>query len=308
MGGGVGGIGGGGGAPPASDAPHEPQNCAFAATAALQRGQAFWPGIVVTRIAPDETRRRGEGVTQILAAFAAARKAKTNRIFRSTALSAFRLRRAATLPRKGGAEDAMTGVVTLYGSSASGNCLKPKWVAALVGQELAWIETDSFSGATRQPDFLALNPAGQVPVAILAGGRALAQSNAIMLHFAEGSRLIPEDAYARAKMFEWLFWEQYSHEPAIAVRIARRYYQKQGEEDLDPALKSKGEAALARMELQLSETPYLVGDALTLADIALVAYTRNAHRGGFELSHYPAVKVWIARVEADLGLDPPADR
>lgn len=100
MGGGVGGIGGGGGAPPASDAPHEPQNCAFAATAALQRGQAFWPGIVVTRIAPEDTRRRGEGVAQILAAFAAARKAKTNRIVRTTALNASRLRRAATLPMK----------------------------------------------------------------------------------------------------------------------------------------------------------------------------------------------------------------
>lgn len=202
----------------------------------------------------------------------------------------------------------MAGVVKLYGSSSSGNCLKPKWVAALVGRDIAWIETDSFSGATRAPEHLAINPAGQVPAAVLADGRTLAQSNAIMLHFAEGTRLVPEDAYARAKMFEWLFWEQYSHEPAIAVRIARRYYLKQREEDLDPALKTKGEAALARMELQLKETPYLVGDVLTLADIALVAYTRNAHRGGFELAHYPAVKRWVARIEGDLGLDPPEDR
>lgn len=202
----------------------------------------------------------------------------------------------------------MAGIVKLYGSSSSGNCLKPKWVAALVGQAIEWIETDSFSGATRTPEFLAINPAGQVPMAILDDGRMLAQSNAIMLYLAEGAQLVPEDSYARAKMFEWLFWEQYSHEPAIAVRIARRHYLRQREEDLDPSLKTKGDAALARMELQLGQTPYLVGDALTLADIALVAYTRNAHRGGFDVAYYPAVKRWIDRVEGDLGLDPPEDR
>jgi glutathione S-transferase len=194
------------------------------------------------------------------------------------------------------------GGIKLYGSSVSGNCLKPKWVAALVGVPVEWIETDSFTGATRTPDFLAINPAGQVPVAILSDGRKLAQSNAIMLHLAEGSRLIPADAYDRAKMFEWLFWEQYSHEPAIAVRIARKFYLKQREEDLDPALMTKGEAALARMQLQLEQTPYLVGDTLTLADIALVAYTRNAGKGGFDLSRYPKVHAWVQRVEGDLGL------
>lgn len=202
----------------------------------------------------------------------------------------------------------MPGVVKLYGSSDSGNCLKPRWVAAIVGQKIEWIEIDVFSGATRTPDFVAVNPAGQVPVAILADGRVLAQSNAIMLHFAEGSRLVPHDAYARAKMFEWLFWEQYSHEPAIAVRIARLYYLKQREEDLEPTLKTKGEAALARMEMQLRQTRYLAGDALSLADIALIAYTRNAHRGGFALAHYPAVKVWVKHIEQELGLNPPDDR
>jgi glutathione S-transferase len=104
-------------------------------------------------------------------------------------------------------------------------------------------------------------------------------------------------------MFEWLFWEQYSHEPAIAVRIARRHFLKQREEDLDPVLITKGKDALARMEMQLSKTPFLVGGALTLADIALVAYTRNAHRGGFDLAHYPAVKTWVARVEHELELE-----
>ncbi len=190
----------------------------------------------------------------------------------------------------------------LYGSSQSGNCLKPKWVAALLGLDLEWVEVSAFDGSTRTPEFLAINPAGQVPVVVLSDGRTLSQSNAIMLHLAEESRLIPSDAYNRAKMFEWLFWEQYSHEPAIAVRIARMHYLKIPEAELDPALLTKGEAALARMELRLKGAAYLVGDALSLADIALIAYTRNAPKGGFELARYPAVGAWIARVERDLGL------
>jgi glutathione S-transferase len=198
----------------------------------------------------------------------------------------------------------VAGKLKLYGSSNSGNCLKAKWVAQLLGVPFEWIEIDSFTGETRTPEFLALNPAGQVPLAVLADGRALAQSNAIMLHLAEGSRLIPADGYDRAKMYEWLFWEQYSHEPAIAVRIARLYFLRTPEAALDPALLTKGNAALARMEVRLTCARYLVGEALTLADIALVAYTRAAHRGGFQLSVFPATGAWILRVEADLGLEP----
>jgi glutathione S-transferase len=191
----------------------------------------------------------------------------------------------------------------LYGSSKSGNCLKPKWVAQLIGAPFEWIETDVFKGETRTPDFLALNPAGQVPVAVLADGRTLAQSNAIMLHLAEGSRLIPSGAYDRAKMFEWLFWEQYSHEPAIAVRIAKLFYLNTPESELDPKLLTNGHAALARLQLGLAAGPFLVGDALTLADIALFAYTRMADRGGFDLAVYPAVKGWISRVAGEIGPD-----
>jgi glutathione S-transferase len=176
-------------------------------------------------------------------------------------------------------------------------------VAQLLGVAVEWIETDTFSGATRTPEFLAINPAGQVPVAVLQDGRMLAQSNAIMLYLAEDSALVPRDAYQRAKMYEWLFWEQYSHEPNIAVRIAQMAYLGKREAELPPALLTKGNAALARMEMQLRQTPYLVGDALSLADVALVAYTRVAHKGGFDLSQYPAVKVWVSRVEGELGLD-----
>ena len=193
--------------------------------------------------------------------------------------------------------------IKLYGSSNSGNCLKVKWIAARLGVELEWIEIDTFSGATRTPEFLALNPAGQAPLAILPDGRTLAQSNAIMLYLAEHTDLVPTDSYDRARMFEWLFWEQYSHEPAIAVRIARKHYLGQSDAELDPALLTKGKAALARMEQQLSQTPYLVGSSLTLADVALVAYTRAAHRGGFDLGDYPAVKAWVGKIEGELGLE-----
>jgi len=188
----------------------------------------------------------------------------------------------------------------LYGSSNSGNCLKPRWVAQRLGLPFEWVEIDTFGGETRTSEFLALNPAGQVPVAVLSDGRMLAQSNAIMLHLAEGSDLIPRDAYDRAKMFEWLFWEQYSHEPAIAVRIARLHFMKTPEDQLDPSLLTKGCAALARLELQLTATQYLVGEMLTLADIALYAYTRNAPKGGFDLGPYPSVKAWVSRIAREL--------
>jgi glutathione S-transferase len=193
--------------------------------------------------------------------------------------------------------------VTLYGSSISGNCLKPKWILDRLGVAYEWIETDVFDGSTRTPEFLSINPAGQVPVVVLDDGRVLSQSNAILLYFAEGSDLVPRDAYQRAKMYEWLFWEQYSHEPAIAVRIAHKHYLGKRDDELDPALLTKGNAALARMEKQLEETPFLVGEALTLADIALVAYTRNAHLGGFELGNYPSVRKWVARVEELNGIE-----
>jgi glutathione S-transferase len=194
-------------------------------------------------------------------------------------------------------------MMKIYGSSNSGNCLKVRWIAERMGVPFAWIEIDTFKGETRTPEFLALNPAGQVPLVVFDDGRMLAQSNAIMLHLAEGSALIPTDAFARAKMLEWLFWEQYSHEPTIAVRIARLHYLGMKEADLDPALKTKGEAALARMEQQLRAQDWLVGDALTLADVALVAYTRNARKGGFDLARYPALQSWVARVEGALGLE-----
>lgn len=193
-------------------------------------------------------------------------------------------------------------VLRIYGDSISGNCLKVKWTADRFDVAYDWIETSVLTAETRTAEFLSLNPAGQVPLIVFADGRTLAQSNAIILHLAEGSDLIPTDAFARAKMLEWMFWEQYSHEPYVAVaRFQMRYLGKPAE-SLEPRLVERGAAALARLETQLQQSPFLVGDRLTLADVALVAYTRVAHEGGFDLSHYPAVKAWVGRVEADLGI------
>lgn len=190
----------------------------------------------------------------------------------------------------------------IFGDSISGNCLKVKWTAEQLGLPFDWIEIEVLKAGSRTPEFLAMNPAGQVPAVVLDDGRALAQSNAIMLHLAEGSPLIPSDAYDRAKMYEWLFWEQYSHEPYVAVARFQVAYLGKPVAELDAKLVERGGAALARLETQLQQTPYLVGGRLTLADIALVAYTRVAHEGGFDLSLYPAVKAWVGRVEAALGL------
>jgi glutathione S-transferase len=188
----------------------------------------------------------------------------------------------------------------IYGDSKSGNCLKVKWTADFLGIPYDWIETDIMQGESRTPTFLAMNPAGQVPAVILDDGRPLAQSNAIILHLAEGSALIPRDAYARARMLEWMFWEQYSHETAIAVARFQVKYLGKPIAELDPKLVEKGWAALQRLERGLCRTPFLVGDDPSLADVALAAYTRVSHEGGFARDSFPRVEAWIGRVEQAL--------
>ena len=193
-------------------------------------------------------------------------------------------------------------MLTVYGDNRSGNCLKVKWMLDILGRDYRWIETDVLSGATRTPEFLARNPAGQVPALVFGDGRVLAQSNAILLHLAEGTDWIPDDAFTRARMFEWLFWEQYSHEPYIAVARFQRLLAGKAAEEIEPRLMQRGHTALAHMEAALTGQDWLAGDAVSLADVALVAYTRVAGEGGFELEFYPAVRAWIARVEAALGI------
>jgi glutathione S-transferase len=196
--------------------------------------------------------------------------------------------------------------LTLYGDSISGNCLKAKWTAEYLDVDFDWAEVSVIEGGTRSDAFMIMNPSGQVPVMRLPDGRILPQSNAIMLYLAEthrGQDLIPVDPFERARMMSWLFWEQYSHEPYLAVRRFRKKYLNQSDDELDPQLLARGRRALGVMEMHLTFNEYFVGSSLTLADIAVVAYTRVAHEGGFDLSEFPSVHRWVARVETDLGVD-----
>jgi glutathione S-transferase len=195
-------------------------------------------------------------------------------------------------------------VYRLYGDSRSGNCLKVKWTLDYFRLRYDWTEISVLQGETRTPEFLELNPAGQVPLLVTKDGRALAQSNAILLFLAEkhDGGLIPEDDYARAKVYEWLFWEQYSHEPYIAVRRFQKFYLKKPDSEIDQRLLERGLAALSRMEGQLAAATWIAGEAFSIADISLVAYTRAAHEGGFDLNAFPSVKSWVARVEERLAI------
>ena len=190
----------------------------------------------------------------------------------------------------------------IYGDSNSGNCLKVKWVCDHLRRPYAWTEIDTLEGETRTTAFLKLNPAGQVPTVVFDDGRTLAQSNAIIRYLARDSDLIPNDPFAAAKMDEWLFWEQYSHEPYIAVCRFQMVYLGKSASELDPEKVKRGYAALARMEAPLAAASFLVGDMFSLADVALLAYTRVAHEGGFDLVGCPAVRRWIAACEAKLKL------
>ncbi|HEU0155054.1 MAG TPA: glutathione S-transferase family protein [Stellaceae bacterium] len=193
-------------------------------------------------------------------------------------------------------------MITLYQQHDSGNCYKVRLALAHLGRPYRTVAVSSLDGATRRPEFLAKNPIGRVPAVQLEDGRFLAESNAILLYFGEGSALVPADAYDRAKLYEWLFFEQYSHEPAIAVRRALRVYpQRQGEATPErmAQLLGKGNEALMVMERRLADADWLAGTAFSLADISLYAYTHQAPEdGGFDLAPYPGIRRWLARVAA----------
>ncbi|UZE48204.1 glutathione S-transferase family protein [Rhodopseudomonas sp. P2A-2r] len=192
----------------------------------------------------------------------------------------------------------------IYGDSSSGNCLKVKWVCDQLALPYDWVDVDTMKGESRTPEFLRLNGAGQVPTIVLDDGRVLAQSNAIIRYLARDSDLVPRDAFQAAKMDEWLFWEQYSHEPYIAVCRFQMVYLGKPASDLDPEKIKRGYFALARMEHQLAATRFLIGDPFSLADVALLAYTRVAHEGGFHLDGYASIRRWIAAAERELDLPP----
>jgi glutathione S-transferase len=195
-------------------------------------------------------------------------------------------------------------MLTLYSQQRSGNAYKPRLIMALLGVRFRIVEVNTYDGSTRTPDFLAKNPIGKVPLLEFLDGRRLAESNAILLHFAEGTRYLPTDPFERAKAYEWLFFEQYSHEPAIAVRrsilTAPERAHLRTPERLRPLLEA-GNHALGVMEKRLAIADWLAGDRYSVADIALYAYTHVAEEGGYDLSAYPGVRAWLARVAAQPG-------
>lgn len=192
----------------------------------------------------------------------------------------------------------------IYGDLISGNCLKVKYIADWRALDYAWVDVDIMKGESRSADFLALNPQGQVPAVRLDDGRALAQSNAILRFLAQGTALLPADPFAQAKIDEWLFWEQYSHEPYVAVARFQMVYLGRAAAERDEKIVTRGEAALDFMEQQLAGQDWLANAAFSIADIALIAYTRLASQGGFDLSARPNLRAWIGRVERDLRLEP----
>jgi len=191
-------------------------------------------------------------------------------------------------------------MMKIYGDMVSGNCLKVKYVADHLHKPYEWVDIGVVAGEARTSDFLAKNPAGQVPVIEFDDGRILAQSNAIMRYLAADSSLVPMDPWLAAKMDEWLFWEQYSHETSIAVTRFHMLFQGCAIDDRDPVLVKKGEAALDLMENHLQDRLWFVGETLTLADIALFAYTQFAPEAGFLISNRKAVESWLGRVRLTL--------
>jgi glutathione S-transferase len=191
----------------------------------------------------------------------------------------------------------------IYGDLISGNCLKVKYTADHLGQSYTWVPVDVVKAETRTAAFLRLNPQGQVPVIELNDGRCLAQSNAIIRYLARDSALLPKDAFAQAKIDELLFWEQYNHEPYVAVCRFHMLYLGKPKDAREGWRVERGEKALDYMESQLDGRKWFVGDAMTIADISLLAYTRLAHEGGFDLSSRRNIRAWIGRSETALGLD-----
>jgi glutathione S-transferase len=194
-------------------------------------------------------------------------------------------------------------MITLYGFSPSGNCHKVRMLLEQLGRPYHWIETDSSRGATRTPEFLALNPNGKVPLLVADDGRTLAESNAMLCWLAEGTEFMPADAWQRAQALSWMFFEQYSHEPHVAVaRFIRGWTPADSPRRAElPRLRERGHQALAVMERHLLASPWFTGPRYGIADIALFAYTDVADEGGFDLAPYPALRDWLARVRATPG-------
>ena len=193
-------------------------------------------------------------------------------------------------------------MLTLYDFLDSGNGYKCRLLLAQLGLPFRLVLKDILKGETRTEEFLKLNPNGRIPVLVLEDGRALAESGAILCYLAEGTPFLPEDRFEHAQALHWLFFEQYSHEPYIAVARFWRHFvwaEKAGDPYWERALAERmehGHQALAVMQRHLARHAYLAAERYTVADIALYAYTHVAEEGGFDLSDYPAVRAWLDRV------------
>ena len=192
-------------------------------------------------------------------------------------------------------------MLTLYSQQNSGNCYKVRLTCAELGLPLTLVDIDILQGESRTPQFLAMNPNGKVPLLQLPDGRYLAESSAMLYYLAEGTSLLPQDRYERAQTLQWMFFEQYSHEPYIAVARFWLHLVKGGRElkknQIDEWME-RGYQALGVMERHLVNADFFGGKRFTIADIALYGYTHVAHEGEFDLTTYPSIRAWLARVRS----------
>ena len=194
--------------------------------------------------------------------------------------------------------DVNSTMVRVYGMSSSGNCHKVKLLLEQLCQPYEWQEVDIMHGGSRTPEYLAMNPNGRVPMLQISADTWLPESNAILFYLAEGSDFLPADRLQRARVLQWMFFEQYSHEPYVAVaRFICHYLPPDHERRAElPRLRERGHQALKVMEQHLAQRTFFVGQRYTIADIALFAYTHVADSGGFDLQPYPAVRRWLEAV------------
>jgi len=191
--------------------------------------------------------------------------------------------------------------VLLYNSEVSGNCYKVRLLLAHLGVEYETVELSVVDRSNRSDVLGDLNPAQRVPTIVLDDGRPLGESNAILWYFGDGTPFVPTDPYERAQVLQWQFFEQYQHEPAIAVArflVAYSELPRDQYQERLPGLTKSGKVALAAMERHLEGRDYLVGERYSIADISLYAYTHVADEGGFDLDPYPAIRGWLERVAA----------
>jgi glutathione S-transferase len=197
-------------------------------------------------------------------------------------------------------------VITVYGYSPSGNCHKLRMLLGHLGRDHRWIETDSPRGATRTPEYLAKNPNGKVPMIETDDGRIMVESNAILTWLADGTKYFAGDAWQRAQTLAWMFFEQYSHEPYVAVaRFIAGWTPLDSPRRAElPKLRERGDQALGVMEKHLASSEWFSAAGYGIADIALFGYTHCAGDGGFDLARYPKISAWLDRVRAQPGFVP----